>query len=259
MKRILVGDQRDGLVTTLESFSRHWGYRVTASSRPESFASLLQEIEPDLLIVGSAWLSDASSEIYASVARHVLDNTCPLLTLADDSPVNIALPHEALPTPLDIFTLYPLVQKYLEKVPRRHPRLALQLPGLVCRGDNRELAEVVSLSRQGLFIKTPLRMHAGEKLQLILPLVGMRKELEITSEVLYCIHPAPFNNYLQGFGLGFVDPDPEHLEILETYIESRIFGEVNNRDPGLDLTSEDHLHCRADRTVLRIIDPSEPH
>lgn len=259
MKRVLVGDERDGLVTTLETFIRHWGYRVTASSRSDSFLTLLREIEPDLLIVGSAWLGDKQSALYECVADHVVGRALPLLTLAGAAKTEIPLPHEELPTPLDIFALYPLIQRHLEKIPRRHPRLSLQIPGLVCRGENRELAEVVSLSRQGLFIKTPLRMREGEQLQLILPLVGMRKELEISSQVLYCIHPGPDNNYLQGFGLGFVEPDPEHLEILETYIESRIFGEVNTRQPGLDLLTEDHLHCRTDRAVLRFVGNGTSH
>lgn len=253
MKRIMVGDQRDGLLTTLETFLRHWGYRVIATPRIDRLVSMLREIEPDLLIIGSDLLADRQSELYQCVTGHVTGHARPLLTLAGETSVDIPLPHEELPTPIDIFTLFPLVQKHLEKIPRQHLRLSLHLPGMICRGKSTELAEVVSLSSQGLFIKTPLRMRKGEKLQLVLPLVGMRKELEIASEVLYCIQPGPDNNYLQGFGLGFVDPDPEHLEILQTFIESRLFGEVSDRQPDLDLTTEDHLLCRADHTVLRIV------
>ena len=254
MKRILIGDHRNGLVTTLETFIRHWGYRVVATSRDDRLVALLRELEPDLLIVGNAWLADRRSELYRCVAEQVTDHARPLLTLAEEGRAACPLPHEELPTPLDIFALFPLLQKHLQKIPRRHPRLSLHLPGLLCRDDKTEVAEVVSLSSQGLFIKTPLRMNEGEKLQVVLPLVGMRKELEIDSQVLYCIHPGPDNNYLQGFGLGFTNPDPEHLEILQTFIESRLFGEVNDRQPNLDLFTDTHLHCRSDRTVLRIVD-----
>lgn len=259
MKRILIGDPRDGLLTTLETFLRHWGYRVTASSRPDRLVPLLREVEPDLLIIGNDLLADRQSELYRCVAHHVTEGARPLLILGSATEIASDLPHEQLPTPIDILALFPLVQKHLEKIPRRHLRLSLQLPGLVCRGKNSQLAEVVSLSSQGLFIKTGLRMREGEKLQVVLPLVGMHRELEIASQVLYCIHPGPDNNYLQGFGLGFVEPDPEHLEILQTFIESRLFGEVNDRQPDLELHSDDHLHCRTDHTMLHIIGDEPRH
>lgn len=258
MKRVIIGDQREGLLATLETFMRHWGYRVLVSSRPELLHPAIREMRPDLLILGSDLLVDHNAPLYASVAEHLAHHDCPLIVLATEPAPAIPFPHEELATPVDIFALFALLQKHLEKIPRRHLRLSVQLPGLLCRGDSTQLAEIVSLSSQGLFIKTALRMREGEILKVVLPLVGMKKELEIASQVLYCIQPGPDNNYLQGFGLGFVDPDPEHLEILQAFIESRFFGEVADRDPELELIADSHLQNRKDRTVLRIVsDPQD--
>ena len=47
MKRILIGDSRDELLSTLEVILKNWGYRALATSDADEFLSLLDELTPD--------------------------------------------------------------------------------------------------------------------------------------------------------------------------------------------------------------------
>lgn len=254
MKRILIGDPREGLITTLESILKHWGYRVVACTKASTLTQLLREISPDLLLVGQDLLAAGGDELRQLVTTRTTDAGCPLILIEGlTQETTTPLRHETLGLPLDLFTLFSLVQPHLEKIPRRNLRLAVKLPGLLCRGDSCLLAEVVSLSSHGLFIKSPLRTEVGEKLRVVLPLMGMKQEVEIDGKVLYSIRPGTDNNYLQGFGLGFSTAAPEQINALQSFIESKVLGEVTERHIDLEALAEEHLQTRNDSVTLRLI------
>ena len=50
MKRILIGDVREELLSALEVILKNWGYRALCTSNPEEFLSLHDELSPDLLL-----------------------------------------------------------------------------------------------------------------------------------------------------------------------------------------------------------------
>jgi len=253
MKRILLGDPREGLITTLEAILKHWGYRVIACANASTLTQLLREISPDLLLVGHDLLTTGGSELLEQITALTSAPSCPLIMIEGQTSGTTSLPHEILELPLDLFALFSLVQPHLEKIPRRNLRLSVKLPGLLCRGESSLLAEVLSLSSHGLFVKSPLRAEVGEKLHVVLPLMGMKQEVEIDGEVLYSIRPSVENNYLQGFGLGFSATDPDKLNALQSFIESKVLGEVSERYIDLEALAQEHLQTRNDSVTLRLI------
>ena len=157
MKRLLIGDSRDELLSTLEVILRHWGYRVLVSARPAPIVELLRETSPDLLVMGARLLMQQDTPLVQAVTQHVVERKCPLIVLQEDPAItSIKVPHETLGVPLDLFSLFSLIQKHLEKHPRRNLRLDIRLPGMICTGEICHLAEVLSLSTNGLFVKTGL-------------------------------------------------------------------------------------------------------
>lgn len=254
MKRLLVGDLREELLSTLEVILKHWGYRVVLSSRPEQLSEFLQETSPDLLIMGSRLLADQDSPLFQAVASKVANEARPLIVLRDrEIEDSLTAPHDVLDVPVDIFALFTLIQKYIEQHPRKNLRLTVKLPGMFCAGDNCQFAEVLSISTQGLFIKTGVRLGLGDRLNVIFPLMGMKRELELETRVLYRIEPGPENNYLQGAGIEFIPTNEETEKDLKRFIEYCFLGELSASQRGAEGLDPEHLQNITPELTLRLI------
>lgn len=233
MKRLLVGDSREKLLETIELIVKHWGYRLTASIRPEPLIELLESTPTDLLIFGPSMLLDPDAPLTRLVRKKIVEQRCPVIVIGEVGVTDpLQEPHDYIDAPVDIFDLFALVQKYLEKYPRKNLRLAVRLPGLIRSGSASHLAEVLSLSREGLFIKSGFLLEKGAEVIINLPLLGMKKELELVGTVLYRVHPGPENNYLQGLGVGFEPSRNPDQRALEAFIERRFLGELASRHGG---------------------------
>ncbi len=231
MKRLLLGDTRQPLLETIEGMLKHWGYRVLVSSRPEQIKILLRETSPDLLILGAGLLANSETSLSKSVGKLVASGNCPLLVLHEEGiENNLTLPHDPIAVPIDLFSFFAQVQRHTERFPRKNLRLTVKLPGMFSRGAQTLLAEVLSLSVQGLMIKTSLRMEPGDALTVCVPLVGMGKELELAGRVLYGVQPGADNNYLQGVGVEFIDLSESDREALGDFIRKRFFGDVSTEE-----------------------------
>lgn len=255
MKRLLVGDSREKLLATLETILRHWGYRTLVSSNQQRLMSLVTETTPDLLIFGEQILQDTSSPIRKVVIEKVNAGT-PLIVMTDNlKSSSLEIPHETLPVPVDIFHLFEKVQKYLEEFPRKNIRLALQLPGMLCLGNSCHLAEVLSLSTRGLFVKTGFRLQKGDNFRIIFPLMGMKKELEVGGRVLYSVRPDPENNFLQGVGVEFTDISQETLEALQGFLEGCLLDGLPGQT-GEKLVAENTAKDGTEKPTLHLINPA---
>jgi len=255
MKRLLVGDNREKLLATLETILRHWGYRTLVSSSQQRLTSLVKETTPDLLIFGEDILQNTSSPLSQMIAEKVANGT-PLLVMTDSlKPPILQIPHEILPVPVDIFNLFEKVQKYLEEYPRKNIRLALQLPGMLCLGNSCHLAEVISLSTRGLFVKTSFRLQKGDNFRIVFPLLGMKKELEVGGRVLYSVRPDPDNNFLQGVGVKFTDINQDTLEALQGFLEGCLLDDLPGQT-GEKLVAENASKDNAEKPTLHLINPA---
>jgi Tfp pilus assembly protein PilZ len=229
MKRLLLGDHRENILTTLDMTLKHWGYRVLAAYSQDRLTRLIRDTSPDLLIINADWLADGGDTEIVKTVSQCLDGGASLIVLKNaEGEHALDLPHEPLEVPVDIFALFSAVQNHLEKYPRQNMRLDLKLPGMICRNSKCHLGEILSLSSRGLFMKTGFRLEHREQFRIILPLLGMKQELELTGQVLYCVHPEPKNNYQQGVGVEFIELQSQSRHLLECYIESCFMEELSH-------------------------------
>ena len=235
MKCLLLTDDRLDLLATLEPILKHWGYRVLTASDIAQANVFLAESAPALLIIGS--------HLLAAPELEPANSSLPVLALdyPEARPAKLE-PNATLGVPVDIFSLFTFIQSQIERHPRRNLRLRLHLPGMYStRGEDFVLADVLSLSMNGLFFRSPLRLACGTKVTAVFPLLGLGKELEVEGTVLYVTEPAPQNNYIQGFGLGFSTLSPEQAILLERFIAESFLGEVAACQPGVGEFSAEQL------------------
>ncbi len=243
MKCLLLADNRTDLLATLEPILKHWGYRVLSASKAEQASSFLTESAPCLLIIGQQLLTDKSLMLGKNIIHQITSEKLPLimLTQEDDQPLPIE-PSEQLDVPVDIFALYSFIQRQVEKHPRQNLRLRLRLPGMyLTKGAEYVLSDVLSLSTDGLFLKSSLRLNKGDKITVVLPLLGHHKELELEATVLYTILPEASNNFMQGFGVGFSAISDEQQKNLRNYIEEHFLKEVSASNAGVGMFSQEQL------------------
>lgn len=227
MKCLLLADDRLDLLATLEPILKHWGYRVLTATNVAQANAFMAGSTPAMLIIGSNLLNHPElQQLQPSLPRLVLKHP-------DTDPAEFE-PDRTLSVPVDIFALFAFIQSHVEKHPRRNLRLRLQLPGMYrTKGEEFLLADVLSLSMNGLFFRSSLRLSPGDKISAVFPLLGHAKELEVDGTVLYVIDPTPQNNYIQGFGLGFSSLTPQQSSLLERFIEESFLNEVAACQPGV--------------------------
>lgn len=235
MKRILLGAVSEELLGTLEIILKHWGYRTLVTSRDKEFCELFENSPPDLVLIGRKMLEGAASELQALLQEQLIRTDLPLFVLGTGPAIPIPRPYIEIDVPVDIFALFELVQRYIEKHPRRNLRLEVSIPGMVCRDQGSELAEVLSISSRGLFIKTSFRLEPKDHFQVLFPLMGMNQELELPGRVVYRMDPRPENNYRQGVGLEFTELTEETRRRLEEFLEQRLFRDLGETKRSAEL------------------------
>jgi Tfp pilus assembly protein PilZ len=235
MKRVLIGDQREDLATTFEALIRNWGYRVIVAENLVMYGEILEKIAPEIQIVGPSFLKDPT------LYQQVCNSPAPLLTIADPKHPMTPPKGDVLPYPVDIFRLFSLIQNELEETPRRNIRLRVKLPGIYFNGNKSCIAEVLSLSTAGLFLKTGTRLENRDTIRLIFPLFGMQKEMEVSGRIVYQVTPGPENNYMQGIGVEFIDFDASTFSTLERYIEGLLFNELSETSAARRTFDTGHL------------------
>lgn len=243
MKCLLLADNRSDLIDSLEPILKHWGYRVLVATKVDQIAVFLKESEPALALIGSQFLAEPDLSADKAVQKQLSSAKTTLVELVLDtsSPPKIK-PVETLSTPIDIFALFSFIQKYVEKHPRQNLRLPLRLPGMYCaEGEDYVLASVLSLSMRGLFFKAATRLKKGDKVSVVIPLLGFSKEVEVDGTILYVIQPDAANNFMQGFGVGFDDLSEEYQIHLHHFIEERFLSQVSSSRPGVGEFSKQHL------------------
>jgi Tfp pilus assembly protein PilZ len=233
MKHLLLADDRCELPAMLEPILRHWGYRVTVATSAEQTSRLLREGTPDLLLIGAHLLVNPALQLPTPAPA--------LLTFAHPTVAETGADVAAMAVPIDIFELFGHVQASIENPPRQNLRLHLRLPGMYRQGKGQYVvAELLSLSMRGLFFRSPLRVEVGTRLNAVFPLLGHGKELEVAGTVLYTVEPAPYNNYTQGFGLGFAELPPEQQGQLQNYIKESFLSQVATSSRELRVFSPNH-------------------
>lgn len=242
MKSILVVDNRPDLLATLEPILKHWGYRVLSTRKADQAVIFLKTSAPCLLVIGEELLASPQLSIDTATAARVNSGELPVIALKQDNSGSAVLkPSEILDVPVELFELFSFIQRKVENHPRHNLRLRVRLPGMYSINDEAFiLAEVLSLSTQGLFFKAAARVKCGDRITVVFPLLGHCKEIEVKATVLYAIQPEAANNYFQGFGVGF-DVAGEHRKQLQHYIREHFLKEVTTSHDGVGGFAEEQL------------------
>jgi CheY-like chemotaxis protein len=243
MKSILVADNRAELLATIEPILKHWGYRVLSTRSAEQVATFLEESEPCMLVIGEELLADPHLALSKEVLESVENGDLPCVALRQEGVEGAAVtPDATIDVPLELFGLFSFIQRKVEKHPRQNLRLQVRLPGMYSiEEEDFILADVLSLSMNGLFFKTATRLKKCDRLTVVFPLFGQGTEIEVKSTVLYSIEPGADNNYFQGFGVGFDEIPAEHREQLQKFIRDRFLKEVSSRRDGVGDFVKEHL------------------
>ena len=243
MKSILVADDRAELLATIEPILKHWGYRVLSTRSAEQVTTFLQESKPCMLVIGEGMLADSGLGLGKKVIANIENGDLPCIALRQDGAQGLAvLPNETMDVPLELFGLFSFRQRKVEKHPRQNLRLRVRLPGMYSIAEDEFImADVLSLSMEGLFFKTAARLKECDRLTVVFPLLGQCTEIEVTSTVLYSIEPGPENNYFQGFGVGFDEIPEQHSQKLRKFIRDCFLKEVSSSQNGVGDFVREHL------------------
>ena len=243
MKNILVADTRAELLATLEPILKHWGYRVLSTRSAQQVGTFLSESKPCMLIIGEELLASPELVLDEKARKSLENGSLPCVALRQDG-VQVAgiSPAETIEVPLEIFSLFSFIQRHVEKHPRVNLRLQVKLPGMFSPdGDEFILADVLSLSINGLFFKAAGKIKKGDRLTVVFPLLGQCKEIEVQASVLYTVRPEVSNNFSQGFGVCFDAIPQQHQEQLKKFIRDRFLAEVSSRQDGVGDFTQDQL------------------
>jgi len=228
-KPVILTSWQDPGLAQLEAVLQRWFFDVRQFSRPEQLLAALSKGGGDLLILDGRMAERLSAALGGSESADSPLADCPVLLLRDDRPhAPLAFAHQTLPLPLDLTQLHEQMQKILQSCPRRHLRMQVQLPGVIFRRQGCSFGDILSLGTGGAFIKTGCKdIRKGEPIEVVVPLMGMKKELELSSEVVYQVSPTPENNYQQGVGVRFTAPVPEDIQTLRDYITRSLLEEIH--------------------------------
>jgi hypothetical protein len=115
--------------------------------------------------------------------------------------------------PLDLESLYPVLQHVLERTPRAAPRVTTRLSARAMREDRRWVGSLTSLSTGGCFFRSSRETPLGARLcvQFALPRGGI-----VTARAV-CIHVGD-----DGIGLAFTDTSPDARRDIGGFVSTRL-------------------------------------
>jgi len=231
---IILSSWKDPELRQLINVLQRWCCQVRFYPREENFYAALRKGAADLVIVDGQVAANLDLLARQQVKAGAPVAGCPVLVLGDGNSADPALgfPHHLLQLPLDLVQLHLLLQEILKTSPRRNLRMTVKLPGMIFSQQGSSLGDVLSLGTGGAFIKTGAReLGQSDPVEVVIPLLGMKKELELKGQVLYRVVPSPENNYQQGVGVAFTNPETEVVETLQQYITQSLLEEVTP-EPG---------------------------
>lgn len=199
------------------------GVEATLIRDENGLSEALLQSDPGLFIFDRALLGEAFPVLGTSCFRWLDQGGGVALTGTEGL---WPIPANFLSRAIDIadrdpFAINILMQNFVSSYSRLYPRLETRLPGLYARGAGKvQICEIMNLSPGGAFIRTTEALPAsGEELQLCVPLIGLRKEIEISSRVVRQVLPNELNNYSQGIGVRFIaDKNSSAFTELNNYV-----------------------------------------
>lgn len=207
--------ERSAVEACLESL----GFDVASYDRLDAAVTAVVRQKVGLLCCDAALLAAAPKATRTEIEQLAQSGTSALLLLGEMQGTHPG-PYELLPYGFDLIALHETLRRCLSEYSRRHMRLNTSLPGVFVRRQDSHFCEILNLSAGGAFIKTGTPVSADEEtIRLHIPLLGMKRELEIDSQVVFRVSPNEHNNYQQGAGVSFRLQDPDASRHLEAFLD----------------------------------------
>jgi Tfp pilus assembly protein PilZ len=186
----------------------------------EPLRQILAEAKPDLLLLDPG-LKQAGRRLLEEWAAQ---RDCPVLELTGQ----LQLRQDGLPA--DVLAIHEALQERLAGFTRRELRINLRLPTLIENGSKSQLGQLLNLGTGGLLLRNCCRHAAiGDTVEMVVPLLGMQQELELTGRVLHLHEASQENGFCKGLGISFQGCDSDKRAALFTYI--RMVLENDDPDP----------------------------
>lgn len=204
------------------------GYQVQVFPPDTEIDSLAGEGPPDLIIMDCP-LPEQSSH---PRRQESADGHCRIgsrMILSEETGLRKASDREGPDSdfPFDLVLLQERIEKKLPPFPRKHIRMTTRLPCVFSFNEKNYFGEIKSLGTGGAFIRIAgYGLRAGDLFQLGVPLFGMKKELEIQSQVVYLLPPGPGEICSPGIGVTFLSPDPESVDAVQDFIRFSLLNEI---------------------------------
>jgi hypothetical protein len=169
------------------------GYRVVAAATRGRFDD--DTWAPDVRLVDERHLARLP-------ARNASE---PIIVLCSDGLRRFADPR--------VGTLYPLLQKALERTPRQAARAPARIPARCSHAERRWAGEVIALSETGCLFQSRSDMTPGLELNLLFPL-PLGRMLSLRARVV--------GRHGERAGIAFPSPAPPAREAIADYVQRRL-------------------------------------
>lgn len=203
-------------------------------STPKSLLESVQQSPPDLVLIDRKFIFNETRGGGIESLIDKMSPFCPLLFVDEEEDRFLFADLERNQV-FQLFDLYEYLLLHLQHYSRKELRVAIKLPSVILLGGRSELTQISCLSTGGAFIKTGHPTpKKGEAIEMTIPLLGHRTEIELCGRVVYSVFPSLENNYIQGVGICFEQPDESSTKRIKNYLCAYL----NNKVPVEDVSSE---------------------
>ena len=222
-KTILMADDADIVVNLGRALFNREGCEVLTATDGEEALRICRERKPDIALIDLRMPGLDGLAILEALKNDGQTAEIPVVIFSgstrpeEEERCRKAGAVDFLTKPLRLEDLLKRTAKILKIPVRRHVRIPVQLEvfgleqGEVFEGESRDV------SRGGLFIATSSVLKVGAELKLRFRLPYQTRDLEVAGRVVREVPPMP----ARGYGLEFVDADPEFMETIEKFIEGQ--------------------------------------
>ena len=203
-------------------------------STPKSLLESVQKSPPDLVLIDRRFIDNATIGGGIGPLTDKISPLCPVLFVDEEEDRFLFVDLERNQV-FQLFDLYEYFLLHLQHYSRKKLRVAVKLPSVILLGWRSELTQISCLSTGGAFIKTGHPTpKKGEAIEMSIPLLGHRAEIELCGRVVYSVLPSLENNYIQGVGICFEQPDESSTKKIKDYLCAYL----NNNVPLEDVSSK---------------------
>lgn len=203
-------------------------------STPKSLLESIQKSPPDLVLIDREFIDNAIIGGGIGSLTDKISSLCPVLFVEEEEDRFLFVDLERNQV-FQLFDLYEYLRLHLQHYSRKQLRVAVKLPSVILLGGRSEITQISCLSTGGAFIKTGHPTpQKGETIEITIPLLGHRDEIELCGRVVYSVFPSLENNYIQGAGICFEQPEESSTKKIKDYLCAYL----NNNAPVEDVNSK---------------------